>query len=174
MGLWKMSTGFHELEMGEGTTSYQRAIGTTISSSIQRRSSGWVMILGEVTSGQGLGRGKNIRDIRKLGDWKKYVMRAFLFFDTLHAKWLPTCYNLLVSAQLRGVSCIMLRSVSMRVRDYRLLSPPIIISPYVRCQWGSWLGSVSVRVYIKPFLMQLEKLVQSHIFLRLARQKILI
>lgn len=65
--------------------------------------------------------------------------------------------NLLLFTYLstaEGVSCIVLRSVSMHVQDYRSLSPSITVFHCVRCQWGSWLGPVSVLVH--TFLMQLE------------------
>lgn len=62
-----------------------------------------------MTSGWGLGRGKNIKGIAKLVDCKKYVMPAFLLFlDTLRIMLL---FIYLSQNSSNGVSYIVLRSV---------------------------------------------------------------
>lgn len=38
-----------------------------------------------------------------------------------------------------GLSCMVLRSISLRVRDLRPLGPPTGVSPCGRCHCGSWL-----------------------------------
>lgn len=76
---------------------------------------------GEVNLSIGLGIWKDVKEIPKLRNSKKYVMLAcflllFFFLDTLNTKLLLTCYYLLSTA--KGVFCIELRCVSMHVQSY--------------------------------------------------------
>lgn len=85
---------------------------------------GW-WFWGKVTSGWGSGRGKNIKEIAKLVDYKK-ICDACLLVVSWHSQNHLLLFIYLSQNSSKAVSYIVLRSVSMHVQDYRPLNPPIM------------------------------------------------